>query len=211
MKKILMLVLLCSPIVGCSGEYPIQWKASEAQKQAADLAVTDTVALTPYVADDGQSIRAEAEQAAKVTQTYVGLPAERPMPVAAYNPVMLSQAGADASRPRPTIGQVGAAVTDEIQRGSDTVFSLADSILALVATVAGTWGATKVVGKIGSIRGQRDELQARVDTTLDALKQTVQAVDQLPPDVKSQVKAVMGQYQQGETPVIVAAIKNNVE
>jgi hypothetical protein len=205
---LLMCVLAMLIIGGCSAEFPVKWKPSEPQKQAADLAVSGIEALRPVVPASAGPIVNEAAQAARITQTYMGLPAERPAPVAAANAAMLAQAATDAARPAPTVGEIGNAVTSEIQSKADAAFGLADSVLALLATVAGTYGATKLGAKVNSWREQRDEAQAQANVQITAIKEIVGAIDQLAPDIKAQVKAVMAPAQKGDTPMLVAAVKN---
>ena len=205
--KWLATLLLATMLCGCSPDYPFKWKPTEAQKQAADITVKDVMALEPYVAPEAQPIRQEALMAAEVTQTYMGLPNVRPTPMAAINPATLAGAAGDAAKPPPTFGEVGNAVVDEIGKKSDAVFGLADSILALVATIAGTYGATKLGGKVNGWRQDKNTLQDKANVQFQALREIIAGIDQLTPELKTQVKDIMGKVQTGGTTQIVARVK----
>ena len=180
-------------LAGCTAEFPLKWKPTEPQKQAADLAVKDIQALAPHVAPAAEPIRAEAQQAAEITQTYLGLPKTRPVPVAQANPQLLAQAREAATRPTPTIGQAGDAVISEGQRLTQTGFSLAELALTAFGSIAGIWGAGKFKGKIDGWRNTAQESQWKVNDTLEALRQVVQSIDALPSDTRAAVKKVQQQ------------------
>lgn len=212
MKLFVAVVLCAMVVVGCTGD-PIRWAPSEPQKQAADLAVTDVAALKPFVAPQAEPIRAEAEQAAKVTQTYLGLPQERPVSNAPVNIETLTTAGADAAK-RPSAADVAQAVSAGVTAGADAGFGLADQLLAIVGTVIGTVGLGKFAGKVSQwrqgvadARTTIDAKQAEIEALAVAVGELVKGVRNLPADVQAAVKDSMSKVQSPQTRQIVASAK----
>ncbi len=192
-------------MTGCTAEFPLKWKPTESQKQAADLTVRDLQALVPHVAPEAEIIRNEAQHAAEVTQTYLGLPKIRAVPVAPGNVQVIADAQVDANRPAPTIGQVGEAVIAEGQKLTTTGFSLAEVLLTSVGSIAGIWGAGKFKGKIDTWKTTAGDSQVKVNETIEALRQVVQSIDALPADTKAAVKKV--QQQSAATEMLVAEVR----
>lgn len=203
----LMLIVLVIGVAGCSGSFPLKWKPTEQQKQAADLAVKDIQSLAAHVTPEAQAIRAEAQQAAEVTQTYLGLPKNRPQPASPANQAVLQQAAADATRPPPTAGQVGQAVVDEASQIAASGFDMAELILTLIGGVAGTWGLGKIKRRTDEWRNTAATAEHRVGETLQALQEVVQGIDRLDPATRTVVKAA--QQQTGKTQQLVAAAKRS--
>jgi hypothetical protein len=198
---VLALCLLSLP--GCQ-DASVRFAPSEAQKQAADLTVSDAQALTPYVQPAGQPILAEATQAAKVTQVYVGLPASRPAPIAAGNAATLAQASTDAAG-RPTIAQTINSGLDQAGKAADvaqdTASKTADTLLkwAAVVTAIGTLGYG-VKQKLNANQAKQDasdttQKSAAVVGSVDA------GLAALPPEQQAAFKAAMAQVQAAPSPV----------
>ena len=160
---------------GC-GSGGFRFSPSEQQKQAADLAVTDLVALKPHVSPAAEELRLEAETAAKVTQIYIGLPKNRPHATRPENKTIIQQAGDVASK-RPTDTEVA---LDAIDTGLGT----ADAVIGLLGVIAGTWGLGKFAGKINGWR-------QRAHLTGDALRETVKAIESAKADIPSEAVGIL--------------------
>jgi hypothetical protein len=216
MKKWLALLAVCCLLaagymVGCTGSFPIKWKPTEEQKQAADLTVKDLHALEPHTELGAQPIRLEALASAETTQQYIGLPKERPKPLAPTNVELLEKARADASRAPPTVGQVATAVATEAQDVTDAGFTLADSLLTIVGTIAGTIGCGAAGKKILGYRTKASDLQGQLNAALAGFGETVSAIEEakrtLDPEAVQKLKAALGQAQSTGTKKQVYELK----
>ena len=203
----MVVVVLAVCVAGCTSDFPLKWKPTEQQKQAADLTVKDLQALHPYVAPEAEPLRVEAHRSAEITQTYIGLPKDRPQPISPQNQPMLQQAAQDANRPPPTVGQVGTAVVDQAAKITETGFDLTEVILAAVGTIAGTWGFGKVKSRVDGWRDGAASAEAQVNETMRALQEVVQSIDHLDPETKAKVKAA--QQQSLETQQLVSEAKRS--
>lgn len=213
MRGIMAIVALVATAVlllvaGCTGT-GLKWSPSEQQKQAADLTVRDVSALKGKVFLGAEPIRAEAQRAAEVTQTYMGLPAQRPATIDEANPALLDAAASDAAKPPPTPAQVGDAVITKIERVAQTGFGLAELVLTGLTGVAGAWGLVKVKNKVGGWRDQARTSQLSAAETLAALREVAAGIDQLPAGVKAQVKAIQRQHQSDATEKLVATVRKS--
>lgn len=165
-------------IHGCGPSWPVQWKATEATKQAQGL-VEDNLGLARPRADAVGKVHIdEAAGAARAVTSYVGVPAVRAKPVAVHTqeeiekaladtaagikrPV-ITQAEADARRKAATPGDIARALPKEIE---ESVLPWADLGIALVSIFAPVAGATALV------------YRKKFKTALDAFEQTVEGVD----------------------------------
>lgn len=206
MKRWIVMLMLVAVLAvcfaGCSGEWPFKWKPTEDQRQAADLTVADLDALPPFTDDAGKPILDEARVAARTTQAYMGLPKNRPRPVNPTNQPMLTQAATDANRPGPTPGEVGTAIVNEAAQVTTSGFALADLLLTAGGTVAGLWGLNKAKGRFDGWKNRATGAEGQIGLTLQALREVVQGIDQLTPEIKATVKAA--QRQSRETERLVA-------
>lgn len=205
---ILAVVAVLLLVAGCTGT-GMKWAPTEQQKQAADLTVRDVVALKGKVFLGVEPIRAEAQRAAEVTQTYMGLPAQRPLSIDEANPALLDAAASDAAIPPPTPGQVGDAVVTQIERVAQTGFGLAELVLTGLTGVAGAWGLVKAKNKIGGWRDQTRLSQLSAAETLAALREVAAGIDQLPPATRAEVKAIQAQHQSDATEELVATVRKS--
>lgn len=200
---VVMLTLVCC--VGCSADFPFKWRPSEQQKQAADLTVRDLQALTPYVEAGAEPIRREAQQAAEITQTYLGLPKTRPQPVASTNVAVLMAAQSDADRPDPTAGQVGNAIVDQATKITTTGFGLAELLLTAAGSITGVWGFGKVKRRVDGWKDQAGEAEHKAADSIQAIREIVKGISQLDHETIQKVKAA--QQQSSTTEQLVSATK----
>lgn len=207
MKRLIIASMLVGILSGCSNDFPFKWRPTEQQKQAADLAVKDIAALAPHVAQVAEPIRREAQASAETTQTYIGLPKQRPQPVSPANDQIIRQAATDAARPAPTTGQVGGAIVAQAEQITTTGFDLAELLLTAAGSVAGVWGLGKVKRRVDGFKTRANEAEGRVGETLQAIREIVRGVDQLDPETKTKVKAA--QLQSLQTERIVADAKRS--
>lgn len=209
MRTLRFLVVVAALLLlaaGCTGT-GMRWAPTELQKQAADLTVRDVAALKGKVFLGVEPIRVEAQRAAEVTQTYMGLPAQRPLSIDEANPALLDAAASDAARPPPTPGEVGDAVVTQIERVAQTGFGLAELVLTGLTGVAGAWGCVKAKNKIGGWRDQTRLAQLSAGETLAALREVAAGIDQLPPTTRAEVLAIQGKHQNPRTEELVAAVR----
>ncbi len=164
---------------GCADQ--LRWPPTEQQKQAADLAVQNLQALGGHVEPQAEGVRMQAVQAAKITQTYLGLPST-PIQSGASQAV-LTRAQKDAARPPPTLAEAA-----EVSLG------VADEYLRLAGAVAAALGLPAGVVLIK---------RARAKTA--ALSEITAAIDALPPDTKKVVKK--GQKQSDATEALVGEVR----
>jgi len=197
MKAIYSIPLIIM-LSGCM-DMPLRWQPTEAQKRAADLTVTDLNYLHPRVAEGSKLVIQEATNAARATQTYVGLPKERPTSLAAENAAILDQANADAAN-QPTLIQ-GAEAAGKL------AFPLIELLLTGGISIGGTLGAKKVVSVFQNAKQTAADAQLKYDDTLTAIKEVVAGIQNLPADVKAQVKAEQAKSQSNGTKELVALAK----
>lgn len=209
MKAELLLALLLVPLVvaGCSAEFPLRWKPSEPQKQAADVAAKGARELKGKVHPAAEPIRAEVQQGTEITRAYMGVPKNPREPAAVGNQAILSQAAVDAARPPPTAGELATELAKELERGTQAGLGLAEVLLGAAASIAGTWGATKAARKIAGWREQTVAAQANVAQTSLALQQVAAGIDQLPSDVRQQVKDLQKKHQTEATAKLIAGVR----
>jgi hypothetical protein len=176
MKRFLVLAVLIVSLYGCA-DNPLRFAPTEAQKQAIDLTVTDSLALAPHVDPAGQPILTEATDAAKITQTYLGLPTARPTTLAAGNATILGQAATVAAA-RPTPAQTVAAGEKVANDALGTVTQGITAVLALVATGAGIYYKLKsgaALAETAQVKADAATVVGSVDTAIATLPQPQQA------------------------------------
>jgi hypothetical protein len=183
--------------VGCSQDHLIRWQPSQAQKQAADLAVQAADEMATVAPESHKAIAKTGQQATRTNQTYIGLPKTR---VELDDPEVestIASASADASA-RPDY-------IEGAHHAIDTGLGWTEAILGLVGSIAGTWGLTKVGGKV------RDYRQ-RAQTTGAALRQTVDAIDEamdeLDPQANALLRQVLSKQQDAASKVAVSQAKH---
>ena len=209
---VVAIVIVMSNAAGCTGDWPLRWKPTEQQKQASDLVVKDLHAIGPHVEPLGEPIRLEALAGAETTQQYMGLPEKRPMPVAPENPGILAQAQADASRPRPTVMDAAREGVEEVSRVTEAAFPLVDQLLTIAATVAGVWGLGRGRQYVTNLKTKASEAEGQVGATVEAMRQTVGAVDEFlattKPEQKAALKAVLGERQDKAAKMLVRELQD---
>ena len=161
-------MVLILALTGCSADAPLRWPPTEAQKQAADLTVQDIAALRGAVPASHENIRQEAAEAARTAQTYIGLPDQPLAPVQPENVDVVAAAQADAN-------QEGPSIVDAVDYGLDQ----ADTILAIIGSIAGTVGIGGIGMKIRSVRKTLRRQRGTVAQQADVLQQLVEGVQRV--------------------------------
>jgi hypothetical protein len=215
--------LLAGP--GCTAEFPLTWKATQPQRQAADLAAKNTAALRPYTLPEGEPIRADAQAAAEVTREAVGLPATRPDPTppatptptpeavatAAANAATIRQAATDAARPPVTPLAAVAAGVEDAGKVTQTGFVLADQWLTIIGSIAAAWGAKKIKDKVVTWRADASAAGDLAAQLSAALAETVRSVEAakatLTPEQVAAVQVALKAGQTADTRAIVDAVR----
>ncbi len=209
-NTVLLLITAVLVVGGCT-ESPMRWKPTEPQKQAADLVVTDVVALERFTSPEGEPIRAEAERASKAAQTYFGLPKVRLESVAPANVPKLEQAESDAALPPPTGIQVVEQVIDTVEEKVQTGLGITESIIGLVGTIAGTYGFGRLGAKVNGWRKGKNKAEKVADVQFAALREVVVGVGRLikgmPPEERTKAEEVLGDAQTRSTEAAVLAAK----
>ena len=205
MRYVWMLLLLTVALSGCQGLTaltPFRYQPTEAQRSAADLVVQDVTALKGHVTPAAEPVRAEAEVAAKVTQTYMGLPKVRPNPVAPENTAIIDEAEVAATQPQPTI-------VDTVLTSVDTAFDLADALMVLVAGAAGTAGFLKVRSKVLDGRAKLADVSVQKDALAKALRDLVTGVEDLKHKQENpkEVTQVIGSHQDADTRAVIDGVR----
>jgi hypothetical protein len=176
-KKIIVLALLMSPIVGCTGS-SIRWAATEEQKQVAQVPKQVLVAVRDLVPEAVQPIVDKGVIAADTTAKYVGEP-ETPVSVTDSVAVdaAIQKAEQATNKPDPTPAETADEVSDQVIKIADIGLSLFEVLAYGLGTVGAVWGAPKLARKAtDAVVAARDKKQLIVDTA-NALKDVVKGAD----------------------------------
>jgi hypothetical protein len=220
---VITLVLLTVAFAGgCYADSAVRWAPSEAQRRAAEIAAKGVASLKGAVTPEAEPTRAEAQAAAEATQRYIGL-ADEPvaptpvgMPTSPVNLATLAQAATDAAKPPPTAADAASSFANDIDRTANAGLGLVESILAIGATLLGTYGAVKAKGQVDAWRSTIASQSEKITATTTAIKEIVASVEQAKtaigdPVVLQAMGDAMGREQSGETEVMVAAARAGVE
>jgi hypothetical protein len=116
MKKTLTVgILLLAFVSGCGPSWPMQWKASDAIRQAQGLVEDNIEAAKPHSNATGKVHLNEASGAARAVTSYVGQPKVRRRPIQPANIETINKALRDAARPAPTPRDVADSLPQEIE------------------------------------------------------------------------------------------------
>ena len=175
--------------------------------------VDDIIALEDLIPSEGRPIAAEAKQAARTTQKYVGLPDIPLLPGKIANAPVLAAAEMEAGRPAPTPAEVAVGGVEEFGKIVTLTSSIVDELLLLAGAVGGVWGLKSLKGKLDAVRAEKDEIVIRIDETTGALKSTVLALEEafknLPPEITAQIKAILSDAHDRKDERIIDLLKRD--
>lgn len=163
MKKTLTVgILLLAFVSGCGPSWPMQWKASDAIRQAQGLVEDNIEAAKPHSNATGRAHLGEASDAARAVTSYVGQPKVRRRPVQPANIETINEALRDAARPAPTPRDVADSLPREIEESVMPWAELGIAGLAIFAPGAA---------------GLAMRYRKRYKQYAEAFRQTVEAVE----------------------------------
>jgi len=168
---------LALTFAGCSDSM-IRWQPTAEQKQAAAITTDATAALRGTVTPAAEPVRVAAHRAARATQTYMGLPAKpidlEDLPGLA---AAIAQAEQDAAKPGPTLADAATDIVDRLEGGTEAGVALADRLLTIAASVAGSFGVAGSGAWIAKARKARKSAEEKAKAVAEALRETVLAID----------------------------------
>ena len=101
---------------------------------------------------------------------------------------------------------------EEVSRVTEAAFPLVDQLLTIAATVAGVWGLGRGRQYVTNLKTKASEAEGQVGATVEAMRQTVGAVDEFLAttngETKAALKAVLGERQDKAAKMLVRELQD---